>query len=172
MHKTVERGIQLGLVRYVETNKGIQIEYIQAKRKYPIGKPEEWVRLLSYLHLTMVAQHPPENIALEYAIKMGSSYRYADIVVFENATHQKPLLLVECKRENSTQQAFEEAEKQAFSYCRQISPQYVWVTTGAKGFNSYYQYRADNFVRMYALPSVGIWRHFWQWLKGILYKTN
>lgn len=168
MHKTVQRGIELGLVRYVDTNKGRCIEYVQVRKTYPIGKPEEWVRLLAYLHLAMVMGYPPEHIALEYAIKMGSSYRYADIVVFADADWRVPHLLVECKQEAIGERGFAEGIKQAESYARQINPRYVWVTSGTDGNNRYGIWQNGYLYALSYLPHFSAREIWWRELKRLV----
>lgn len=168
MHKTVQRGIDLGLVRYEDTAKGRCVLYIHAQKFFPISKPEEWVRLLAYLQLVLVHNYPPDHIALEYPIKMGSSYRYADIVVFSDADLQIPYILVECKREEISTKQFEEGVKQALSYARQIVPSYIWVTSGDDAINRYGMFQNGTMRHLAKLPSFSIQRIWWREIKRIL----
>lgn len=165
IHKTVQRGIDMGLVRYDDTPKGNYIVYIHAQKRLPMGKPEEWVRLLSYLHLILLYDYPPEHIAIEYPIKMGSSYRYADIVVFEEVTWQKVHILVECKRDDIGKTKFEEGIKQAISYANQINPNYIWITSGEN--NSYYTFKQYHASKISKIPPFSAIRRWWDSLTKI-----
>jgi hypothetical protein len=168
MHKTVQRGMAMGLVRYQDTPKGICIEYIHQQKRCLIGKPEEWVRLLCYLHLVMLYDYPPEHIAIEYPIKMGSSYRYADIVVFDDANWQQVRMVVECKREDIEKAKFDEGVKQAISYARQLNPAYIWVSAGEERHaHRYFMFRQGNAIPIAQIPPFSIAKRWWREFKSI-----
>jgi type I restriction enzyme M protein len=60
---------------------------------------------------------------------MGADKREADIIVYEDVKHVKPKIIVECKKQEVTQQEFNQAVNQAFSYANALSGtvKYVWV---------------------------------------------
>ncbi len=156
MHKTVALAISQGIIRYEDTPKGRCVVYIQCgHRKQPVGNAEEWVRLMAYLQLILRSGYPPERVAVEFPIKMGSSYRYADIVVFEDNEQQKPFIVVECKREEATPKIIEEGIKQGQSYMKQAGGQYLWVTSGEHGSNYFFEYDNTRFYAIHALPEFG-----------------
>lgn len=70
---------------------------------------------------------------------MGSEVKEADIVVFEDEVCVKPLILVECKKQEVSEAEFQQAINQAYSYAFALPNEvkYVWVTSGIK--NDYFE---------------------------------
>lgn len=167
MHKTVDLAIRRGLIRYEDTAQGRCVVYLQVGvvKKQPIGRPEEWVRLMAYLQLILRNDYPPERVVIEFPIKMGSSYRYADIVVFADNDRTKPFIVVECKREGITPKNLQEGVKQGQSYMRQIGGQYLWVTTGENGQNLFFEYNQNRFYGIHALPEFAARQRLWYELR-------
>lgn len=64
-------------------------------------------------------------------MQIGSETREADILVY-NDSHNKILIVVECKEENINERQFQIAVDQAYSYAHASAARYVWVTSGIK----------------------------------------
>jgi len=89
--------------------------------------PEEAVRMAAYNELQERFGYPPELIDIEFPvlIREDEEPRYADIVVFEDAAHKRPVIVVECKKPNR-----QDGEKQGQRYATILRAVYVLWTNG------------------------------------------
>lgn len=94
--------------------------------------PEEQVRMQVYLEVLYTYQYPAKRVVFEHPVKMGSSYKRVDILVFADDLKQNPFIIIECKKAGVGETTFDEAIEQAFSYDNHLYAQYIWVTSGAK----------------------------------------
>ena len=131
----IEQGKVKKLVRISED--GGRIEYLKHRISRDFKKPEAIVEAKAYLALVLQYGYPDENIRLFAPVTMGSSLREADIEVYADAKHEKPLAIVECKKEQVSEAEFRQAVEQAFSYAVAEGAKYVWTTSGIK--NEYYE---------------------------------
>lgn len=130
-----EQGIKKNLVRL---NDGAsRIEYVNHGISRDFTKPEARVEALAYLSLVLQYGYPDNRIRLFSPVKMGASLREADIEVYEDPVHEKPLIIIECKKEATSEAEFRQAVEQAFSYAVAEGARYVWATSGIK--NEYYE---------------------------------
>lgn len=93
--------------------------------------PEEFVQAETYLKLIYEYNYPATNISVNESVQIGSETREADILVY-NDSHNKILIVVECKEENINERQFQVAVDQAYSYAHASAARYVWVTSGIK----------------------------------------
>ncbi len=101
----------------------------QTKRR--LQNPEEFVQAATYLKLIYEYNYPAQNISVNESVQIGSETREADILVY-NDSHNKILIVVECKEENINERQFQIAVDQAYSYAHASAARYVWVTSGIK----------------------------------------
>lgn len=101
----------------------------QTKRR--LQNPEEFVQAETYLKLIYEYNYPATNISVNESVQIGSETREADILVY-NDSHNKILIVVECKEENINERQFQIAVDQAYSYAHASAARYVWVTSGIK----------------------------------------
>ena len=108
------------------------ITYIHQSKKRNYGNAEEKVQAEVFSKLVLEYKYPVEHIQQFVPVKMGSSTREADLVVYQDKAQNKPWIVIECKHEDASQLEFEEAEKQAFSYANAIAgtTKFIWVTKG------------------------------------------
>lgn len=118
-----------------------RIEYPKHGISRDFTKPEALVEAKAYLALVLQYGYPAGNIRLFAPVTMGSSLREADIEVYADAKHEKPLVIVECKKEVASEAEFRQAVEQAFSYAVAEGARYVWTTSGIK--NEYYEVPAE-----------------------------
>ncbi len=135
----IEKGEEKGLIKLSSDEKRIKYIHHDISRDY--SKPEAKIEALAYLSLVMQYGYPPERIRLFQKIPIGAYVREADLEVFEDATPEKPLIIVECKNETISEAAFRQAVDQAFSYALAEGAKYVWTTSGIK--NEYYEVPSD-----------------------------
>ena len=96
-------------------------------RKADIHHPEEAVRLALYNEMLERFKYPAELIDIEFPvlIREDEDPRYADIVVFEDAAHKRPFIVVECKKPKR-----QDGEKQGQRYATILRAVYVLWSNG------------------------------------------
>lgn len=125
-----QKGIQ---DKYIIINEGNSIIRYNCKNqtKRRLQNPEEFVQAETYLKLIYEYNYPATNISVNESVQIGSETREADILVY-NDSHNKILIVVECKEENINERQFQVAVDQAYSYAHTSAARYVWVTSGIK----------------------------------------
>ncbi len=89
----IKIGIKDGYLRIKEN----KIEYIYSKKEYRFSDPEEKIRAATYVSLIRDYQYPPKNIDVEVPPPRRDPKLPADIVVFKDAEHDVPYIVVEIK---------------------------------------------------------------------------
>jgi len=127
--KLIEIGINQGLISFDDTKK--YITYIEQNKKRNYNNPEEKVQAESYLKLILNYGYPKEYISQFVPVKMGSSSKEADIIVYKDKEHTQPYIIVECKHKEVSNQEFNQAIEQASSYAYALAGtiQYIWVVS-------------------------------------------
>ena len=131
----IGQGIKKKLIRLYDDNR--RIEYLNHGISRDYTKPEAIIEARAYLSLVLLYGYPDDCIQLFAPVTMGSSLREADIEVYSDVKHEKPLVIVECKKEVVSEAEFRQAVEQAFSYAVAEGAKYVWATSGIK--NEYYE---------------------------------
>lgn len=126
----IQQGIEKGLISMSEDNKTIKYLFQNKARNY--SNPEEKVQAEIFLRLILEYGYPVENIEQFRSVTMGADKREADLIVYEDAYWKKPKIIVECKMQEVSQQEFNQAINQAFSYANALAGtvKYIWVTSG------------------------------------------
>lgn len=137
MKDYIQIGIEKGLISFNEDKSRIKYCYQGKERNY--NNPEEKVQALAFLQLVIDYNYPERQIKLFEPVTMGSEVKEADIVVFEDEVCVKPLILVECKKQEVSEAEFQQAINQAYSYAFALPNEvkYVWITSGIK--NDYFE---------------------------------
>ena len=137
MKDYIQIGIERGLISFNEDNSRIKYCYQGKERNY--NNPEEKVQALAFLQLVIDYNYPERQIKQFEPVTMGSEVKEADIVVFEDEVCVKPLILVECKKQDVSEAEFQQAINQAYSYAFALPNEvkYVWITSGIK--NDYFE---------------------------------
>lgn len=137
MKDYIQIGIEKGLISYTEDKSRIKYCYQGKERNY--NNPEEKVQALTFLQLILDYNYPVYLIRLFVPVTMGSEVKEADIVVYGDELCLRPLILVECKKQEVSEAEFQQAINQAYSYAFALPGEvkYVWVTSGIK--NEYFE---------------------------------
>lgn len=116
------------------------ITYINQNISRNYNNPEERVQAETYCELVLNYNYPVENIQLYVKVTVGSDVKEADIIVYNDSKHKQPHIIVECKKEEITEQEFKQAVRQAYSYAFATAGtvKYIWVTSGIK--DEYYSF--------------------------------
>lgn len=112
----------------------------------------------TFLQLIIDYNYPVNQIRQFESVTMGREVKEADIVVFEDSLCVKPLILVECKKQEVSEAEFQQAINQAYSYAFALPGQvkYVWITSGIK--NEYFEVDKSQNTRnqMPDIPQYGV----------------
>ena len=97
------------------------------------ANPEEVVRLAAYNELQEKYKYPPELIDIEFPVQIreDENPRFADIVVFTDAAHKRPFIVVETKKPKR-----QDGEKQGQRYATILRAVYVLWTNGTERSSS------------------------------------
>jgi type I restriction enzyme M protein len=131
----IEKGIAKGLIKFDEDKNFIT--YIHQNKKRNYNNPEEKVQAETFLALTLIYSYPLKRIQQFVTVTMGRDKKEADIIVYSDDNFESPFIIVECKKEEITDQEFSRAVDQAYSYAVAEGAKYVWVTSKIK--NEYYE---------------------------------
>ena len=129
MTELIKSGIEKGLIALDTEEK--YITYIHQDKKRNYTNPEEKVQAEAFLKLVLTYGYPVENIVQFVSVPMGVSKKEADIVVYNDADHTQPHIVVECKHKDVSEQEFNQAIEQAASYAYALSGsiKFLWVTS-------------------------------------------
>lgn len=131
----IDKGIEKGLIRFDEDRNFITYVHQNKKRNY--NNPEEKVQAETFLTLVLIYGYPENRIKQFIPVQMGSETKEADIAVYSDDECEETYILVECKKEDLTDQQFNIAVDQAYSYAVAEGAKYVWTTSRIK--NQYYE---------------------------------
>ncbi|MBP9885805.1 MAG: restriction endonuclease subunit M [Leptospiraceae bacterium] len=131
----IDTGIQKGLIRFDEDKNFIT--YIHQNKKRNYKNPEEIVQAHTFLTLILIYGYSETRIKQFVPVQMGSETKEADLIVYADDKCQSTYILVECKKEDITDQQFNIAVDQAYSYAVAEGAKYVWTTSKIK--NQYYE---------------------------------
>jgi len=131
----IETGIEKGLVRFDEERNFIT--YIHQNKKRNFSNPEEKVQAEAFLSLVLIYGYPANRVKNYVSVQMGSETKEADIIVYADDECESPFIVAECKKEEITDQEFNKAVDQAYSYAVAEGGKFVWITSRIK--NEYYE---------------------------------
>lgn len=141
----LQEGINKGLISISEDQKTIKYLFQDKSRNF--SNPEEKVQAEIFLRLVLEYSYPVEHIEQFRMVTMGSDKREADIIVHEDKNWDSPKIIVECKEQKVSQQEFNQAVNQGFSYANALSGtiKYIWVTSEL--LNSIYRFNKEKDLR-------------------------
>jgi type I restriction enzyme M protein len=151
-----EKAKLITVVRDGETIK--QITFLHQNIKITNSKPEEKVQTEAFLQLVLHYGYKPERIKQYVPVKMGADNREADIIVYNDDDCEEPHILIECKKQEVSEQEFLQAIEQAYSYAYALpnDVKYVWVTSGIK--NEYFEVdkKRNSRITQTDIPQFGV----------------
>lgn len=123
----IQQGVEQGLISFSDDQK--TIKYIHQNKARSFSNPEEKVQAEAFLKLVIELGYPVEHIEQFVTVTMGADKREADIIVHGDAQLNSPKIIVECKRQEVSQQEFNQAVNQGFSYANALAGtiKYIWV---------------------------------------------
>lgn len=168
----IDTGIEKGLIRFDEDRNFITYVHQNKKRNY--NNPEEKVQAETFLTLVLIYGYPENRIKQFIPVQMGSETKEADIAVYSDDECEETYILVECKKEDLTDQQFNIAVDQAYSYAVAEGAKYVWTTSRIK--NQYYEVpdkKPKSRIEIPDIPQFGINKLApYKYVKGGISQTN
>lgn len=131
----IDTGIEKGLIRFDEDRNFVTYLYQNKKRNF--NNPEEKVQTEIFLTLVLIYEYPVNRIKQFVSVQMGAETKEADLIVYNDDECEETYILVECKKEDITDQQFNIAVDQGYSYAVAEGAKYVWTTSRIK--NQYYE---------------------------------
>ena len=131
----IDTGIEKGLIRFDEDRNFITYIYQNKKRNY--NNPEEKVQAETFLTLVIIYGYPVNRVKIYSSVQIGSQTTEADIIIYADDECESTYIVVECKKETITDQEFNKAVDQAYSYAVAEGAKFVWVSNRIK--NEYYE---------------------------------
>lgn len=116
------------------------ITYIHQNISRNYNNPEERVQAETFCELVLKYSYPVECVKQYVKVTVGSDVKEADIIVYNDSDCKRPHIIVECKKEEITEQEFKQAVRQAYAYAFATAGtvKYIWVTSGIK--DEYYAF--------------------------------
>lgn len=168
----IDTGIEKELIRFDEDRNFIIYVHQNKKRNY--NNPEEKVQAETFLTLVLIYGYPENRIKQFIPVQMGSETKEADIVVYNDDECEETYILVECKKEDLTEQQFNIAVDQAYSYAIAEGAKYVWTTSRIK--NQYYEIpdkKPKSRIEIPDIPQFGIKKLSpYKYVKGGISQTD
>jgi hypothetical protein len=120
----------MDIPQHTDPDSGVHYIFDRLRHKWIEYTPEEWVRQNIGEYLFTVLDYPRALAKYEYSIKVGTSKRRCDIVVFDSSA--VPLILVECKAPSVaiSQKAF----NQLAAYFSVLPSAYLLLTNGLQHY--------------------------------------
>ena len=126
--EVVQRGIDKGYVSLSKDNK--KITYETAGKTYKFTDPEEKVRAEYYIELIEKYHYKPSHIDFEITVPRRTPSDSADIVIYEDESHLKPFIVIECKKDGISDAEFDQAIEQAFGNTNSLRAAYAALIAG------------------------------------------
>ena len=133
----IQLGISKGIIKLFDDNK--RIEYVAQKKSRLLTNPEEQVQAETYCRLILEYGYPAKRVQNFVTVTMGADKREADIIVYNDDDCLQPHILVECKKQEVSEQEFNQAINQAYSYAFALPNNVKWAWVTSKIKNEYFQ---------------------------------
>ncbi len=143
-------GIEKKLISFDENNK--YINYTNQKIRKNFDNPEGKVQADTFLRLVLQYGYPEKRIRQFVPVQMGSETKEADIIIYSDDEHKSPFIVVECKKAEVTEQEFQRAVEQGFSYAVPEGARYTWITSGLK--NEYFEVTKEKPKARVSIPDI------------------
>lgn len=115
---------------YITSGSVERIRYITTEYSEVWNKPEARVRAELWAELIYKHDYPEELIRFEVVVPGRLSSIYADLVVYRDVALKSPYFVFECKRDDISDNALNQAVEQACGYRASLGATYCGVVSG------------------------------------------
>lgn len=168
----LETGLEKGFIKFDDEKNFVTYVHQNKRRSY--NNPEEKVQVETYLSLILISGYPVNRLKLFSPVQMGVNTKEADIIVYADDACESTYIIVECKREDITDQEFNVAVDQAYSYAVAEGAKYVWTTSRIK--NQYYEVpdkKPKSRIEIPDIPQFGVTKLApYKYVKGGISQTD
>ena len=126
----LERALADGYARLEGEGARERIRYGDAERSHRWADPEEKVRAELWAELIYRYEYAAERIGVEVTVPGRSPSIYADLVIYKDDDGKSPYFVFECKREDLSDAAFDQAIEQGCGYRASLGAPYCGVVAG------------------------------------------
>ncbi|HPT72047.1 MAG TPA: N-6 DNA methylase [Candidatus Cloacimonadota bacterium] len=152
----IQKGIAKRLIKFDDDRSYIDYLFENIHRNYK--NPEEQVQAETYLKLILVYNYPVKRVKQFVKVTMGSAVKEADIIVYNDDACTQPHIVIECKKQEVSEQEFMQAVNQGFAYAYALAGtiKFSWVTSGIK--NVYYEVDKEKDIKSTVpdIPQYGV----------------
>lgn len=157
LNNNIKRGLKKGIINLNEDE--TKISYLLKKNHNTEFRTlQELIRASYLIELVLDYKYPKENILLDYGNNKKIYSNRSDIVVFEDEEFEKPLFVVECKKNSISHEQFKQSIEQVFKIATAIGSKYAILIDGTtktafcvQGFK--FNEREKNFIS--DIPKLG-----------------
>ncbi|WP_017452723.1 type I restriction enzyme HsdR N-terminal domain-containing protein [Herbaspirillum rubrisubalbicans] len=118
MNDLIRQGLAKNLIALDGEQKNIT--YVRQNKRLRFSDSEEKVRANAYLSLVFDYGYSADQIDIEVTVEHRVPTIFADIVVYADRSLKKPVIVVECKREEASQGELDQAVEQGFGYLKEL----------------------------------------------------
>ncbi len=134
------------------------ITYVDQNISRNYNNPEEKIQAETFCKLVLQYKYPASHIRQFVSVTVGADTKQADIIVYNDEKNKSPHIIVECKKEDVSEQEFAQATNQAFSYAYATAGtlKYVWTTSGIKDVYHKFDKESDARETVSDIPQYGV----------------
>ena len=124
----LQLGIKRGLISLSDNGK--RITYCAVRKSYKFTDPEELVRAEYYVELVVTYGYSVDCMDVEVVVPRRTPSDLADIVVYRDPRRKQPYIVVECKKDGTSDSAFAQAVEQAFGNTNSLRGSFAALIAG------------------------------------------
>lgn len=163
----IQRGLDKDLIRFDDRRRFIT--YLHQGKKNSWSNPDERIHAETFIKLILIYNYPVEHIRHGVSTMVGNFSWEADIVVYKDDTCEEPHIVINCNRQEISEQEFGQAVDRLFGFvfAAADTTRFIWVTSRIK--NAYFEIGKSKGSRKDApdIPSYGLDRPAkYKWVKG------
>ena len=126
----LNRAIAEGHAEIKGEGRNERVRYIAADHSERWADPEEKVRAELWAELIYKYKYPPERIGFEVSVPRRTPNDRADLVIFADKKLKEPYFVIECKRPDLSDAAFEQSIEQACGNRASLGAKYCGAVAG------------------------------------------
>ena len=131
-HTFLDRALNDGHAEITGEGRNERIRYVAADHSERWSDPEEKVRAELWAELIYRYEYDPELIGFEVNVPRRTPNDYADLVIYQDDEKKMPYFVIECKRADVSDAAFNQAIEQACGNRASLGANYCGAVDGIR----------------------------------------